>query len=86
VLIPVFRSSERLATAYGIAVTGALLVDTVLLIVVARRRWHWRPWRLVLAAVTFGGIELSFLGANLTKVLSGGWLPLLASRPPWPRS
>jgi KUP system potassium uptake protein len=77
VLILVFRSSERLATAYGIAVTGALLVDTVLLIVVARRRWHWRPWQLVLAAVTFGGIELSFLGANLTKVLSGGWLPLL---------
>ena len=77
VLILVFRSSERLATAYGIAVTGALLVDTVLLVVVARRRWHWRPWQLVLAAVTFGGIELSFLGANLTKVLSGGWLPLL---------
>jgi len=77
VLILVFRSSERLATAYGIAVTGALLVDTLLLVVVARRRWHWRPWQLVLAAVTFGGIELSFLGANLTKVLSGGWLPLL---------
>jgi KUP system potassium uptake protein len=77
VLILVFRSSERLATAYGIAVTGALLVDTVLLVVVARRRWHWRPWQLVLAAVTFGGLELSFLAANLTKVLSGGWLPLL---------
>jgi len=77
VLILVFRSSERLATAYGIAVTGALLVDTVLLVVVARRRWHWRRWQLVLAAVTFGGIELSFLAANLTKVLSGGWLPLL---------
>jgi KUP system potassium uptake protein len=77
VLILVFRSSERLATAYGIAVTGALLVDTLLLVVVARRRWHWRPWQLVLAAVAFGGIELSFLGANLTKVLSGGWLPLL---------
>ena len=77
VLILVFRSSERLATAYGIAVTGALMVDTLLLVVVARRRWHWRPWQLVLAAVTFGGIELSFLGANLTKVLSGGWLPLL---------
>jgi KUP system potassium uptake protein len=77
VLIVVFRSSERLATAYGIAVTGALLVDTVLLVIVARRRWHWRPWQLVLAAVVFGGIELSFLAANLTKVLSGGWLPLL---------
>jgi KUP system potassium uptake protein len=77
VLIVVFRSSERLATAYGIAVTGALLVDTTLLLLVARRRWHWRPWQLVLAAVAFGGIELGFLGANLTKVLSGGWLPLL---------
>ena len=77
VLIVVFRSSQRLATAYGIAVTGALLVDTALLVVVARRRWHWRPWQLVLAAVVFGGIELSFLVANLTKVLSGGWLPLL---------
>ena len=61
VLILAFRSSERLATAYGIAVTGALLVDTVLLLVVARRRWHWRPWQLVLAAVTFGGVELSVL-------------------------
>jgi KUP system potassium uptake protein len=77
VLILTFRSSERLATAYGIAVTGALLVDTVLLNVVARRRWHWRTWQVVLAAVVFGGIELAFFGANLTKVLSGGWLPLL---------
>jgi KUP system potassium uptake protein len=77
VLIVAFRSSERLATAYGIAVTGALLVDTVLLVVVARRRWHWRPWQLVLAAVVFGGIELTFFGGNITKVLSGGWLPLL---------
>jgi KUP system potassium uptake protein len=77
VLILAFRSSERLATAYGIAVTGALLVDTTLLVVVARRRWHWRPWQLGLAVLAFGGVELGFLGANLTKVLSGGWLPLL---------
>jgi KUP system potassium uptake protein len=77
VLIVAFRSSERLATAYGIAVTGALLVDTTLLLVVARRRWHWATWQLVVAGVAFGGVELSFFGANLTKVLSGGWLPLL---------
>ncbi len=76
-LVLAFRSSERLATAYGIAVTGALLVDTTLLVVVARRRWHWRPWQIGLAVLAFGGVELSFLGANLTKVLSGGWLPLL---------
>jgi KUP system potassium uptake protein len=77
VLIVTFRSSERLATAYGIAVTGALLVDTVLLNVVARRRWHWHTWQVVLAAVAFGGVELAFFAANLTKVFSGGWLPLL---------
>ena len=45
-----FRSSARLATAYGVSVTGALVVDTVLLLVVARVLWHWRRWQLALAA------------------------------------
>jgi KUP system potassium uptake protein len=72
-----FRSSQRLATAYGVSVTGALLVDTLLLLLVARALWHWRPWQLVLAAVGFGGVELTFLSANLSKVAHGGWLPLL---------
>jgi KUP system potassium uptake protein len=39
--------------------------------------WHWRPWQLALAAVAFGGLELTFLAANLSKVAHGGWLPLL---------
>jgi KUP system potassium uptake protein len=72
-----FRSSQRLATAYGVSVTGALVVDTVLLLLVARALWHWRPWQLALAAVGFGGVELTFLSANLSKVAHGGWLPLL---------
>jgi KUP system potassium uptake protein len=72
-----FRSSARLATAYGVSVTGALLVDTVLLLVVARVLWSWGPWKLVLAGVGFGGVELLFLSANLSKVAHGGWLPLL---------
>ena len=45
-----FRSSARLATAYGVSVTGALVVDTVLLLLVARAAWRWRPWRLVVVA------------------------------------
>ena len=49
----------------------------MLLNVVARRRWHWHTWQVVLAAVAFGGVELAFFAANLTKVFSGGWLPLL---------
>jgi len=72
-----FRSSTRLATAYGVSVTGALVVDTVLLLLVARLLWHWKPWQTILAAVVFGGLELTFLAANLSKVLHGGWVPLL---------
>jgi KUP system potassium uptake protein len=72
-----FRSSARLATAYGVSVTGALVVDTLLLLVVARVLWSWPPWKLVLAGVAFGGVEAMFLAANLSKVLHGGWLPLL---------
>jgi KUP system potassium uptake protein len=72
-----FRTAERLATAYGVSVTGALVIDTILLLLVARVLWHWQPWKLALAAVAFGGVELTFLSANLSKVLHGGWLPLL---------
>ena len=77
VLMVAFRSSEKLATAYGVSVTGALVVDTILMLIVARVLWNWQPWKLALAAVVFGGIELVFLAANLSKVLHGGWLPLL---------
>ncbi|MCW2634056.1 MAG: kup, partial [Blastococcus sp.] len=72
-----FGSAERLATAYGVSVTGALVIDTLLMLVVARVLWHWQPWKLALAAVAFGGVELTFLAANLSKVAHGGWLPLL---------
>jgi len=72
-----FRTAEKLATAYGVSVTGALVIDTVLMLVVARVLWRWQPWKLALAAVAFGGVEVTFLSANLSKVLHGGWLPLL---------
>ncbi|HWU47133.1 MAG TPA: potassium transporter Kup [Humibacter sp.] len=72
-----FGSSARLATAYGVSVTGALVVDTLLLLVVARPLWQWSAWKITLAAVVFGGLELTFLAGNLSKVLLGGWVPLL---------
>jgi KUP system potassium uptake protein len=72
-----FGSSERLSTAYGISVTGALVVDTVLLLLVARPLWNWAPWKIVAAAVVFGGLELAFLVGNLSKIFNGGWVPLL---------
>ncbi|WP_089914221.1 potassium transporter Kup [Leifsonia sp. 21MFCrub1.1] len=72
-----FGSSDRLSTAYGISVTGALVVDTLLLLLVARPLWNWAPWKIVIAAVVFGGLELAFLAGNLSKIINGGWVPLL---------
>lgn len=77
VIIGAFRSSERLATAYGVSVTGTLLTTTILLLIVARRLWRWKTWKLVVAGVAFGGAEATFLAGNLSKVAHGGWLPLL---------
>jgi KUP system potassium uptake protein len=77
VLAFAFGSSARLATAYGVAVTGALLIDTVLLLVVAHAGWNWHPAKVIAAAVIFGGVELAFFSGNLVKILHGGWLPLL---------
>jgi KUP system potassium uptake protein len=79
VLVLAFESSARLATAYGVAVTGALLIDTVLMLVVAKHLWNWAPWKLALAAVVFGGVELVYLSGNLVKIARGGWLPLLVA-------
>jgi KUP system potassium uptake protein len=77
VLMLTFGSSTRLATAYGVAVTGTFLITTTLFLVVARFAWHWPVWRLVLFGVVFGGIELTYFAANLTKVEHGGWVTLL---------
>ena len=77
ILMLAFESSNKLATAYGLAVTGTLLLTTTLFLILAGAAWHWPRWRLVLIGVVFGGIELTFFGANLTKVVHGGWLPLL---------
>jgi KUP system potassium uptake protein len=71
-----FGSSTALASAYGVAVTGTFILNTVLFLAVARLLWH-KPWRLiVLGAAVFLTVEVSFFAANLTKVVHGGWLPL----------
>ncbi len=76
-LIAIFRSSARLATAYGLAVTGTLILTTSLFLLLAKRVWHWSWWICSLIALVIGGLELLFFGANLTKIVSGGWLPLV---------
>nr|WP_239451833.1 KUP/HAK/KT family potassium transporter [Frondihabitans sp. PAMC 28766] len=48
-----------------------------MLLLVSRQLWHWRLWKTILAAVVFGGLELTFLAGNLSKIVHGGWVPLL---------
>jgi KUP system potassium uptake protein len=72
-----FRSSERLAAAYGIAVSGTFVITTVLFLVVARRRWRWPAWAIWVVGVVFGIVEGTFFVANLSKIHHGGWLPLV---------
>jgi KUP system potassium uptake protein len=76
-LIAVFRTSSRLATAYGVAVTGTLLLTSLLFGLLVTRVWHWPRWKVASYGVVVIGVELVFFAANLTKIVSGGWLPLL---------
>ncbi|MEP7176150.1 MAG: KUP/HAK/KT family potassium transporter, partial [Gemmatimonadales bacterium] len=69
--------SGNLASAYGIAVTGTMTITTILFCSVARDQWHWPRWRVVAVGGLFLVVDLAFLGANLVKIASGGWFPLL---------
>jgi KUP system potassium uptake protein len=71
-----FRSSTALGAAYGIAVTGTMLVTTILFFVIARRRWHWPWWHAGGACAVFVAADLALFGANAVKVPHGGWVPL----------
>jgi len=72
-----FGSSAKLATAYGIAVTGTLLIDSILFLVVVRLLWRKPLWMIMAGVVGFVTVDLLFLAANVTKVAQGGWFPLL---------
>jgi KUP system potassium uptake protein len=72
-----FRSSDALGDAYGIAVTGTMTITSLLFYRVARHDWRW-AWPLAAGVTAFFLVfDLAFLSANLDKVLSGGWVPLL---------
>ncbi len=72
-----FRNSSALASAYGIAVTGTMVVTVILATIVARHYWHWPVWKTALVMGPFFAIDTIFLGANALKLMAGGWLPLL---------
>lgn len=77
VLVLTFGNSSNLASAYGIAVTGAMLIDTCLMAVLFVAVWRWKIWIVIPAAALFFVVDGAFFGANLTKVPDGGWFPLL---------
>jgi KUP system potassium uptake protein len=75
-LVALFRSSSALASAYGIAVTGTMVVTAMMAFIVIWRVWRWPLWATVALIVPFLFIDLTFLSANLLKVIEGGWMPL----------
>ncbi len=72
-----FRTSSAMASAYGIAVTATMVVTVLLMIVIEQKLWRWSLALSLAVSMPLLAIDLVFLGANLLKVLDGGWMPLL---------
>ena len=77
VLVLLFQRSSNLTAAYGIAVTGAMTIDAVLLTVVLFHLWKWKPWASIPLLALFFVLDGAYLGANLTKIPDGGWVPVM---------
>jgi KUP system potassium uptake protein len=78
ILILGFKSSNNLAAAYGIAVTGDMVITSILATVVVAKTWKWGWTRAILLFSCFLAVELVFLAANILKIPDGGWFPLVA--------
>jgi len=70
------RSTTNLAAAYGIAVTGTMIITTLLFHTVARDKWGWSAWRVAALTVPFLAVDVAFFSANVVKIAAGGWIPL----------
>ena len=75
-LVILFRSSSALASAYGISVTGTMVVTAMMGFVVIWKVWKWHPLAAAALIAPFLFLDLTFLAANLLKVFEGGWVPL----------
>jgi KUP system potassium uptake protein len=76
-LVLMFRTSSNLASAYGIAVTLTMMIDTILAFVVVRAMWKWNWLQAGLFLTLFVVVDFAFFSANIVKVLDGGWFPLV---------
>ncbi len=75
-LVIAFRTSSALASAYGIAVTGTMVVTTALAFIVVRYDWKWPLWLSLAVILSFLSVDVAFLAANLLKIVDGGWVPV----------
>jgi KUP system potassium uptake protein len=72
-----FRSSDALATAYGISVTGAMAITTIMAFEFVRKQWHWSLAAAIAGLLPLLALEMVFLGANLFKIHDGGYVPIM---------
>lgn len=77
VVVLSFQSSSALASAYGIAVTGTMIVDTILVFIVIQELWQWKKAAGIVFLTTFLTVDFLFLSSNSLKIPTGGWLPLV---------
>jgi KUP system potassium uptake protein len=75
-LVAIFKNEAALQDAYGLAVTGTMSVTTALTAVVVRRQWKWSRLRTAMIVIPLLAVDLSFYGANMLKLITGGWVPL----------
>jgi KUP system potassium uptake protein len=76
-LVLTFKTSSNLGAAYGIAVTGAMFIDTCLLAVILYKLWNWNKIAAGAMIAVFAAVDIAYLGSNLLKVPDGGWFPLI---------
>ncbi len=77
VVVLSFQSSSALASAYGIAVTGTMIVDTILVFIVIQKLWQWKKSASIAFLTLFLSVDLLFFSSNSLKIPTGGWLPLV---------
>ena len=74
-IVLIFKNSNALTAAYGIAVTGIMVIETLHVGIVARKQWRWAPWLVIGLFGAMGISDLIFFAANALKIPEGGWLP-----------
>ena len=77
IVVVMFRTSSNLASAYGVSVTGAMLIDSCMAFFVIWKLWGWNFWKALALMLPLALIEQAFFTANMLKVFEGGWLPIL---------